>query len=190
MPSFEPATKRSPYALTYEDYAGLPDDGLHYELIDGELLVTPSPVPLHQRVARQVYDAISPFVKRKRLGELFWAPLDVLLGPHTVVQPDVFFIVKARIDAIVGPERVEGSPDLVVEVLSRGTAKRDSKTKRALYRRHGVAHYWIIDPLAKTLVENVLEGRRYVRRSFRGNAKFKPACFRGLTIDLAQLWES
>jgi Uma2 family endonuclease len=131
--------------LTYDDFCLLPNDGKRYEIIDGELLVTPAPISLHQRVVTQLTMELAHFVKRHRLGEVFVSPFDVVFSRYDVVEPDILFISKARA-SVLTEKNVQGAPDLVIEVLSESTRDIDRTTKLKLYARYGVAEYWIIDP--------------------------------------------
>jgi Uma2 family endonuclease len=140
--------------LTYEDYAALPDDGRRYEIHDGELSVTPSPGTNHQRVSRNLNAILGAHVRTPGLGEVLYAPLDVILANTTanttIVQPDLIFIAPAHASR-VSRRGIEGAPTLAVEILSPSTATIDRSRKLQLYARHGVPYYWIVDPEARTL---------------------------------------
>lgn len=131
--------------LTYDDYCLLPNDGKRYEIIEGELFVTPSPNFLHQIVVTRLTRYLSAFVEDNKLGLVFVAPFDVVFSQFDVVEPDILYVSKARA-SILTKKNVQGSPDLVIEVLSESTAKIDRTTKLKLYARFGVQEYWIIDP--------------------------------------------
>jgi|CXWL01.1.fsa_nt_gi Uma2 family endonuclease len=137
--------------LTYEDFQGFPEDGKRHELLDGDHYVTPAPIPRHQRLAFRLAVAIEN-QERKRVDPalVFMAPLDVVLSPHDVVEPDVI-VVRPERSQLVTETCIEGAPDLLVEVLSDSTRKRDETTKRHLYERHGVGEYWIVDPVLETV---------------------------------------
>ena len=128
---------------SYADYKSLPDDQ-RCELLDGELIKMPSPSSRHQDVLRNLLVRLDGLVSDRALGEVYPAPLDVVLG-EDVVQPDLLFISKDRL-GIVGKEEVQSAPDLVIEILSSSTAARDKGYKRILYARHGVQEYWLADP--------------------------------------------
>src|SRR4030043_2361941 len=129
---------------TYTDYLKTPDDQ-RYELIEGELLMTPSPVTKHQRISRKIAFVIETFVTGNNLGEVFYAPFDVYLDNENVVQPDIFFISKERLN-IIGEKNIQGAPDPVTEIISENTAYRDLVQKKKLYARFGVKEYWIVIP--------------------------------------------
>ncbi len=147
--------------LTYDDLVQMPEDGNRYEIIGGELVVTPAPIPVHQRVLKPVFRLIDGFVEARGLGEVFFAPLDVQLGEHDIVEPDLIFIARERL-GIVERTRVIGVPDLLVEILSPSTRTRDEALKARLYAEAGVREYWIADPDERTLRVYALEGGRYV----------------------------
>jgi len=131
--------------LTYEDYCLLPNDGKRYEIIDGELFVTPSPFRLHQHVVTNLTYYLVDFVKKADLGWVYAAPFDVVFSHTSVVEPDILYVSKGRAEVLT-EENVRGAPDLVVEVLSQGTREADRTFKLKLYARYGVQEYWIIDP--------------------------------------------
>lgn len=129
---------------TYEDYIKTPDD-VRYELIEGDLIMTPSPVTRHQRISGRLFAQIFTYVNEHNLGEVFAAPFDVHLDDENVVQPDILFISKDRL-SIIGERNVLGAPDLIIEILSEATAYRDTIQKKKLYARFGVKEYWIVAP--------------------------------------------
>jgi Uma2 family endonuclease len=135
--------------LTYDDYCLLPDDGKRYEIVDGELFVTPSPRRAHQRVVTRLAHFFVDFLEKTDLGEVFVAPFDVVFSMFDVVEPDIIYVSSERA-ALVTDKNVQGAPDLVVEVLSETTAERDRSIKLKLYARYGVQEYWLIDPEAST----------------------------------------
>jgi len=129
--------------LTYQDYAQFPDDGRRHELIDGEHYVTPSPILRHQKISGHLEFALQGYVRERRAGHVFHAPLDVILSEHDVVEPDILYVSEER--AAVLQDWIRGAPDLVVEILSPATRKIDETVKRHLYDRAGVKEYWIVD---------------------------------------------
>ena len=136
--------------MTYAQYCLLPEDGKQYEVIDGELFMTPAPRPKHQEIVVRLTEELSRFVREKSLGKVFVAPTDVLLEQHTILQPDVLFIHKERLE-IVKEQAIEGAPDLVVEVLSPSTFYKDLRKKMTAYSQFGVQEYWIVDPETETI---------------------------------------
>lgn len=136
--------------LTYEDYAALPDDGRRYEIHDGELSVTPAPGTRHQRISGRLSDLLRAHVQAMGLGEVLYAPVDVILTRTSVVQPDLIYIAPAQASR-VSARGIEGAPTLAIEILSPSTTTIDRSTKLQLYARYGVPYYWIVDPEARTL---------------------------------------
>ena len=132
--------------LTYEDYMKTSDDE-RWELIDGELIEMPSPTVPHQRVSMKIGTRFDIFVDEGNWGEVFHAPIDVVLSNTVVVQPDLVFISAERAD-IITHNNIQGAPDLVVEIRSPSTAEYDWTTKYRLYEEHGVKEYWLADPEA------------------------------------------
>ena len=146
-------TALKPRAWTYKDYLGFPEGGpLRYEVIDGELYMTPAPNIRHQKISGNLFSMIHLFLSRNPLGEVFSAPCDVVFStdPLQVVQPDLVFVSASRA-SIVTEQNIQGVPDLVVEILSEGTMLRDRKQKFRLYERFGVPEYWIVDQEENTL---------------------------------------
>ncbi len=131
--------------LTYEDYCLYPDDGKRREIINGEMFVASSPDTIHQRAVMRLMVRLGRFVEIHKLGEAFIGPFDVVFSEFDVVEPDILYISNAR-SGILTNKNVQGAPDLVVEVLSEGTGKRDRTIKLNLYGKFGVDEYWTIDP--------------------------------------------
>ncbi len=147
--------------LTYDDLDFIPQEreGDRHELFDGELVVTTSPVPLHQRLTIRVVFRFRPIVEASG-GEVFAAPIGVLFAPAAVAVPDVVYVSRERL-GIVGEKAVEGAPDLILEILSPSTRRRDQTRKKALYERYGVPEYWIVDPRFRTVSAFALREGRY-----------------------------
>ena len=129
--------------FTYEDYLNTPEDK-RYELLDGELIMVASPNIQHQRTERKMGTRVDRFVERHDLGEMFFPPTDVILSDTDVVQPDLLFVSRERMH-IIARDAIRGAPDLVVEILSPSTARRDLTFKRRLYAKHGVKEYWQVN---------------------------------------------
>jgi Uma2 family endonuclease len=138
------ATKPALEHWTYAEYARLPDDGNRYEIIAGELHVTPSPRPQHQHVLVPMIEAMGPFVREHELGTIYPGPVDVLFATTDYLVPDLVFVRAERSD-IVTDRGIESAPDLIVEVISPSSVLRDRGLKRERYARFGVPLYWIVD---------------------------------------------
>jgi Uma2 family endonuclease len=145
--------------LTYDDYAALPDDGNRYELVDGVLeMMSPSASSRHQMVSGQIYHKMVQTCEEAYI--ILVAPLDVILSPTEVRQPDLIMIHRSRLN-IIKMRGVEGAPDLVVEILSPSSLKRDKVGKLKSYARHQIPEYWIVDPSNGMLEQYVLQEQRY-----------------------------
>jgi len=133
--------------LTYADFVRFPeDDGLRHELIDGEHYVTPAPNTRHQAILGQLHLLIGNWLETHPVGRVFFAPFDVVASNCDVVEPDLLFLSHARAGDVLTPKHIRGVPELVVEIASKGTRKRDETIKRSLYERSGVTEYWVVDP--------------------------------------------
>ena len=173
---------------TYEDYLKTPDDK-RYELIEGELLMTPSPIPQHQRISRDLAFELLRFVKANNLGEIFYAPCDVHLDDENVVQPDILFIAKESLD-IIGDKNIQGAPDLVIEIISESSAYRDMVQKKKLYVRFGVKEYWIVIPEEGSIEIFILKNDTY--QSYKNYTRediLESPSLKGLTIALKEIFK-
>src|SRR3972149_3544506 len=153
--------------VTYADYAALPDDGRRYQVIEGELIMTPAPNVSHQRSLRRLLRAIEDHIHSSGMGEVLFAPVDVVLSEENVLQPDLLFISKDRLK-IITEANVQGAPDLVAEILSPGSARLDRVQKRDVYARFGVREYWLVSPEAETIEVLVLRGQAFERLGLFG----------------------
>jgi Uma2 family endonuclease len=179
----------SPRKLTYGDYLALPDDGLRRELIGGTIYMSPSLMPRHKKVALRLVLSLGTFVESSGLGELYFAPLDIVLSPHDVVQPDVIFVAPERLH-IVGKRGIQGAPDLVVEILSPATRRYDQQRKYRLYEHAGVREYWLLDPATASVTVHRLAARRYwpgIELSAEGGDDLTSPLLPGWSMPLAAL---
>jgi Uma2 family endonuclease len=175
--------------LTYEEFRQLPDDGKHYELIHGEVHLSPSRSTKHQLILGNTSVSLGTYVRSARLGVLFCAPLDVCLNPDTALQPDLVFISAERV-GIVQENFVAGAPDLAVEVLSQSTAAHDRATKLPLYAEAGVPEVWLIDPQAKTVEVLKLQGKKYLLdATLAGDQVLASNLFPGWQLPLRDLFD-
>jgi Uma2 family endonuclease len=175
-------------SLTYDDLQRMREaSNDRFELIEGELFVTPSPTPLHQFVSGRLQFLIKQRVLKLGYGLVFSAPLDVRLAQDTIVQPDLIFILPDRRPTVTAA-RVEGPPSLAVEILSPSTRAADRTTKRDVYARYGVPEYWLVDLEARTVTVccDPDEGRYRVERVTSGTAVSE--IVPGLTADLTDLF--
>jgi Uma2 family endonuclease len=174
---------------TYADYLRLPDDGTRCEILEGERVMTPSPFPRHQIVAFNLVGLLRDFVVPRHLGRLLFAPSDVVLAEDVVVQPDVFFFQASRA-SLVEEHGIFGAPDLVIEILSESDPKRDTVRKLAIYARHGVHEYWIVDPDADRIDVFVREGSELVRKAAHDSGEVRSlAALPGFSARLAEIFD-
>lgn len=178
---FSPPTQLGPFRR--EHYDGLPDEP-RCELIYGRFYLSPAPLPLHQRVLfelAQILDAAA----RSAGGEIFIAPLDVVLADHSVVQPDILYLTAAH-RSLVG-RGIEGAPDLAVEILSPGSARRDRVQKLNLYAESGIREYWLIDPEERQVDFLINQEGRFVVAPQRATIYQSPL-FPEICLDLGAFW--
>ena len=170
--------------LDYDDYCAIPPDGKRYELIDGEVHVTPAPSPFHQELVGNLFVMLrvhfAPPVK------VFISPIDVILTPHDVVQPDLVVVANP---AQVSSRGIEGPPLLVVEVLSPTTTVYDRTTKSQRYAALGIPHYWIVDPATRQVECYRREGSVYHAVTAAGPEEtLTHPDFPALQLPGSQLW--
>jgi len=172
---------------TYEDYCDLPEDFNRHEIIEGEHYVTPSPSSRHQRISMNLAAILKSYTDAQNLGILLAAPIDVLLSPTSVVQPDLVFIKKEHEHLVTDPN-IQGAPDLVVEILSYSTAARDRGNKMLLYAKFGVPHYWIVNPDPLSLFTYQLVGGKYeLTAQFSRGGQVQSSLFPDLVIPMENL---
>ncbi len=174
--------------FSYRDYLETPDDQ-RWELIDGELYITPAPNDRHQEIVANLLVILHRYVRRNRLGQVRPAPRDVLLAEDSVVQPDLLFISRGRI-SISGMQFVEDAPDLVVEVLSPGTESRDRNLKATLYARHGVNEFWIVDPESESVEVRRLTDDGYLPAEVHRSGEISTSQIPGLVVRLGEVFST
>jgi excisionase family DNA binding protein len=173
--------------LTYEDYASIPEEpGFRHEIIDGVLLRDPSPSFQHQRVSRRLQRILEDYISGvDPKGEVFDAPLDLALDVHTVVQPDLLYLPGSR---PAQNDPVDVVPELIVEVISLSTGKKDRVLKLNRYQAAGVLHYWIIDPEESFIEAYELRDKLYVSIVRAHTGTFSHPGFPGLSFDIEMLF--
>lgn len=146
---------------TVEEYYELPEDGNQYEIVSGKLELKPSPTTTHQRMSHRLEHTLTDSCEDDYI--IMYAPVDVVLSRHETRQPDLLMIHRSR-EAIIEERAVVGPPDLVVEILSPNSAKRDRTMKKESYAHFGVPEYWIVDPAHLTIEQYILvsNGEPYV----------------------------
>lgn len=146
--------------LIADDLAGMPDDGRRYEIVGGELIVSPSPSQRHQNASTNLLFMIRHHLGQTGSGMVFAAPFDVRLGSHDIVQPDLLVVLE-RNRPYLRHDGVSGAPDLVIEIVSPASMRIDRVRKAAIYATFGVPEYWIVDPDARTILAQSLENGQY-----------------------------
>ena len=175
--------------LTYEQFRQLPDDGKQYELVHGEVHLTTAPNTWHQLASENLSNSLGTFVRKKQLGRIAYAPIDVRLSEETALQPDLIFVSHARAE-IIQENFINGGPDLVVEILSISTAAHDRATKLPVYAEASVPEVWFIDPQAKTVEALKLQGKKYlVDATLAGEQVLTSTQFPGWELPLFQLFD-
>jgi Uma2 family endonuclease len=180
------ASRSEPVKWTYDDYARLPPDLQRHEIIDGRHFVSPSPNTYHQQVSARLHLQLHALIEAPGHGTVLYAPMDIVLSRHDVVQPDLIAVLKAR-RQIVTQANIQGAPDLAIEILSPSTRRLDRQHKHALYERAGIAEYWIVDPEAHVVEQYVLAAEGYGlprRESERVELHVLP----GAVVDLTKAW--
>ena len=181
-----PVLEKQARRWTYEEYYQL-DDDQRYEIIDGNLLMAPAPDTWHQDWSRKLFRVVDRFVVKSGLGELFYAPVDVVLDAENTVQPDLVFISSAKL-GIIQQRGIFGTPDLLVEIVSPSSVRRDRYDKKELYARFGVKEYWIGDQANKTLeVLTLKEGRYELHCCAEEKGKLASLVLAGLEFDLSEI---
>jgi len=179
---------RPPVRFTYADYATLPETGPRYQLIGGELIMSPAPSYRHQTILMRIAVALFNFVESQRLGVVRVAPLDVILSDEDALQPDAVYVSNAR-RAIIVREGLRGAPDLTVEILSKRTEGIDRVAKRSTYSRHGVTEYWIVDPEANTLeLYRLQENPAAPMATFKASDTLTTQLLPGFSLPLADVF--
>ena len=174
--------------LTYRDYEALPNDGRRYEIHDGELSVTAAPRTRHQLVSIRLASALHVHVSEQRAGQIFHAPIAVILSDTSVVEPDLVYVATDRL-AQISERGIEGPPTLAVEILSPSTTPIDRQTKMQLYARYAIPWYWIVDPDNRVVEVYRLAGGAYALDT--RISPDEPLCaqpFPDLVVPPASLW--
>jgi len=149
--------------LTYDDFVLFPDDGKRHEIIDGEHYVTPSPRIRHQILLGNLYLLIASWLEAHPIGRAFLSPLDVLMSDVDIVVPDLLYLSHERAATVLNEKNARGVPELIVEIASPSTRRRDDGIKRRLYERAGVTEYWIVDPEVDRVRVYRRDGDRFAR---------------------------
>ena len=176
--------------LTYDDYVRFtPSESGNYELHDGQIIYTPSPKPKHQKLSMRLSSQLFSHVDRHQLGEILTAPMDVVFNPNDTFQPDILFLSNDRLP-LIGNAKIEGAPDLVVEILSASNTPKEMGYKKVIYELSGVKEYWVINLEKEILTqyENV-EGEFVSRRVFQKTDTLTSLIINGFETPMAELFK-
>ncbi len=177
--------------MTADEFLQIPDDGCSYELIDEVVVMSPSPTPLHQNVAMEITVQLGVFLRSHSVGKAF-PEIDVHIGQgptggDLVYKPEVVFVRAERLPGM--RDKIHGAPDLVVEVISRGSRRRGSETKKGDYERFSVREYWLIDPEREAMTFYRLHDNRFVEVAPSGD-RFASEAVPGFELDLERVREA
>lgn len=173
--------------LTADDLADLPDDGMRYELIWGELHMSPAPEMPHQVVLGNLYLRLATELNASKAGMVLAAPVDVQFDDDNLVQPDLLVVATENRSAVHG-KKFTGTPDLLIEILSRQSRSRDFLKKSLLYSTNQVPEYWIVDPSRKCIHVYVLAGGHYTQQE-SADGVARSVRFSGLVLDPHGIFE-
>ena len=179
-----------PKLLTYLDYVKLtPPDNGNFELLNGQIYFIASPKPSHQRISLRLSYFLAACVIPNNLGEIFTAPMDVVFTEYDTFQPDLLFITKERLN-IIGENKIEGSPDLVVEILSPSNDANEMSYKRHIYESKGVKEYWLINVEKQMLtlykqIDNELRWQKDIQK----NEVLKSEIIQEFELELSNIFE-
>ena len=178
------ATKRR---VSFADLQRMPDDGNRYELYDGELRVVPAPSPMHQLVLRRLYDIFHEYMKVEG-GDVFFAPLDIVLSEHDVIEPDLMYFTASSCARLRPREPIRFAPDLAIEVLLPSTKRIDRGPKSDLLARHHLPEYWLVDPDACSLEVRLEQDGRYPDSILITSGRCQSRTLPGLAVEIEPLF--
>lgn len=172
--------------LTYDDYVTFPDqDGIRKEIIEGELFMSPAPAMKHQSISKRLFRILDDYITKNKLGEVWYAPCDVIFSNINVMQPDILFISNEN-SKILTALNIKGAPDLIVEIISPATVANDRIYKKLVYEKYGVKEYWIVDPEEEMIEVWTSEDTRFqMFHQAKRNDKFRSKLLGNLELDLA-----
>jgi Uma2 family endonuclease len=172
-----------PRRLTYDDYRRIPDDGQRYEILDGEVYVSPSPTLAHQHASAALYLQLARAVPDD--ARVYYAPIDVILGEHDVVQPDLVVVATSQLT----PRGIEGPPRIVVEIVSSGRPDFDRRIKAQRYASFGVPLYWLVDPSARRVeCFRLVSGTYELAAEGHHDEVIEAVGLEGVQLTLGPLW--
>ena len=179
-----------PRLLTYDDYVRLtPPDSGNFELHNGQIIYMASPIPTHQKLSIRLSNRLFNHIDKHKLGEILTAPMDVVFTPNDIVQPDILYLSNERLH-LIGDKKIEGAPDLAIEILSPSNTPKEMGYKKLLYELSGVREYWIINLDKKTLAqyENV-DGEFFMRHVFQKTDTLTSLIIKDFEMSMNELFE-
>jgi Uma2 family endonuclease len=181
------ADKKKKY--TVDDYLLL-EEGAPFQLINYDLIMSPSPIPFHQVISARIMQALLNFLdSRNNNGFLVSAPMDVKFNEGNILQPDILYIAEDRVEDLI-KDRIEGAPDLIVEILSPSNAYYDLRQKKDIYEKYGVKEYIIVDPIAQNAdLYSLMNGAYYLHQQAQKNEILTSVILPGFAIELAKIFK-
>ncbi len=174
---------------TFREIELAEDDLFIYELFDGEIMKRSAPSLIHQRISRKLLGKMDAYIEEKKLGEIFSAPVDLNLDEHNAFQPDLAFVSKERSFLIEDDDYIKGAPDLVVEIISPGTVKKDRVIKKNLCERFAIREYWLVDPLNKGIEIYIMQEDKYVLHDLQEiSGKISSTVLTGFELELGHIF--
>lgn len=186
------ATTTTTTRLTYEEYLKEPVTMHRYDIVGGEMIMSAAPNPYHQRTLRRIFRPLDRFVTERGLGEILFAPLDVIIqrNPLRTRQPDLLFISSEKADIIIQDDRIHGGPDLVVEILSPSNSRADIESKLADCARIGVRECWLLASQGRTVETLQLENGEWKRLAIRGvGENVETEVLQGLELNVIEIFQ-
>jgi len=173
---------------TIDDYILL-EEGAPFQLINYDLVMSPSPIPEHQIISGRIFNKISAFLEQtNNNGIAMYSPVDVNLDEGNILQPDLLYISESRINII--QKRIEGAPDLIIEILSPSNAYYDLKQKKQVYEKYGVKEYIIVDPIDQNVELYFLkDGTYHLHQKAVKGEQLKSLVLEGFSIDVDKLFK-
>ncbi len=176
--------------MTAEEYYQMPEGPPYFQLIDGELFMSPSPHFFHQEIIGNIFSLIREYLRTNPLGKVILAPSDVEFNKENIFQPDVFFIRQERL-GMVDKHGAKGAPDLVVEVISGSTGRLDLGPKMTIYAQSGVLEYWVVLPESRTVeVYRLAENAERPAATFAEGDTLMTPSLPGLELALQEIFAS
>lgn len=173
---------------TAADYEML-EEGAPFQLINHDLVMSPSPSLIHQNVLFEISEAIILFgIEHGRKGKWYYAPTDVHFDEGSIVQPDIIFILNERLQDVV-KDKIKGAPDLVIEILSPSNAYYDLRQKKDIYEKYGVKEYMIIDPIAQNAEVHILKDHVFqLHKKAQATEVLNSVVLNGFKLELTKIF--